>query len=183
MTRKNKNIKLAESHGAKVMPFNKLPKEARYAMIHYMAIDGEAWEASDDLVDSFEKGWKIKGCEYEKARALHKKALMSPASMKFYSDKYGNVKLGYGYIPTKELIKAVWERDDALQEWKEDGVDFKDYKQWYFSNGAKMPNHSRTNRWPSILGCTNNEVIQDGWHRFYSYIQMKCRNIPCLFYV
>ena len=184
MKNKNLNRKLAEKHGAKILPFNKLPKEARYAIIHYMVIDGEAWEVSDELMESFEKGWKIKGKDrYDKARELHKKALMLPSSMKFYSDKYGHIKFGYGHIPTKELIEAIWKRDYGVKDWGEDRGTFEEYKEWYFGGGSEASNHPRTHRWPSILGSSDDCVLEDGWNRFHSYVDSKCRTIPCVFYV
>jgi len=177
----NKNEQLARKHGAKVFPFKKLPVEARYALIQYMVVDGAAWDVSIELSNAFTKGHKIMNkVSYNKVQALYKKAIKK--SLKFYMEKYGDCKFGYVHFPTKELMKMVWERSEGIKSWDEEGVTFKEY--WdHFKYDEEVENHPRTNRWPCILSCFNDEALQDGWHRFLTYVQMKCRTIPCVFYL
>ena len=177
------NTKFAKKYGVKILPFKKLPAPARYAIIHYMAIDGEAWDVSDQLAESFAKGHKMiaksKG-SYDKVRKLHKEAVIK--SLKFYTEKYGDRKFGYGLIPTKAFVKEIWDRDDGVKDWKMDGMTFKEYQEWYFKEGASMPNHPKTNRWSCILSSFDFEVLEDGWHRFHSYVMRGDKTIPCVHY-
>ena len=174
----NKNEQLARKHGAKILPFKKLPKEARYALIQYMVVDGEAWDVSTELAKAFEEGHKIMSkCKYEDVRALHKEAIKK--SLKFYTDKYGDCKFGYAHIPTRVMTEEVYNRNADINN---DFDSFEEYRVWYFKSDD-MPNHPRTKRWPSILSGFDDEVLEDGWHRFHSYVAMKCRTIPCIFYL
>ena len=181
----NKNIRLAKKHGANILPFKKLPIEARYALIWYMAIDGEAWEIAEEIYQAWKKGLpKNNGSQkyWNKVDSLGKKAIKTRNCMQFYLEKYGEVKFGYAKISTKDMIKRLLETENMRDgfdygEWKT----FEDWHNWYGKN-MDMPNHSSRNKWPCILAEDNFDLLQDGWHRFNRYIQMGCRTIPCVFW-
>jgi hypothetical protein len=84
----NKNEKLARKYNYKILPFKELPVEARYAIIYYMAINGEAWEIADELKKAWEKGLpKINtGTEkyWNKVDSIVKKTIKDAKCMKFY---------------------------------------------------------------------------------------------------
>ena len=167
----NKNIKLALKHGAKIIPFKNLPKEYQYALIHYMAVDGEAWEASDQLAASYKVYWK-KG-----DRSIIKRALRNKKSMEFYVTKYGDWKFGVADIPTEKIVSRIMQE----REIKKDFDSFPEYQKWA-KGSAYWPRHPRKNRWPCILSSFNDEALEDGWSRFHVYSSRGDSNIPCVFY-
>jgi len=170
----SKNKKLALKYNAKILPFKELPNEACYAIIHYMAVDGEAWEVSDELAKSFEQGWNK--LDYRKVQNSHKKAIAK--SLKFYTTKYGNLKFGYVNLPTSIAKQECLKR---MKETEEEINDFGYYHNWYIQ-GGEMPKHTNVKKWPCILSSFDDELFQDGWHRFHRYIQLGCKTIPCVFY-
>jgi len=170
-----KNIKLAKKYGAKIRYFKDLPKTHQYALIQYMVVNGAAWDVSDDLANSFEECHKIRGkFPYEKEKAILKKGICK--SLSFYIEKYGNWKFGMVDIPTKVMIKAVMQEKDV----KKDFESWSDYHQWYKDSGYVK--HPRKNRWPSILSSFDDEVMEDGWHRFHCYAGRGDKTIPCIYY-
>lgn len=181
----NRNERLARKHNAKVMAFRDLPAEARYSLIFYMAVGGEAWDISPELEQAWSKGLKKYRKDnpkyWDKIDSIAKRVLKTSKGMQFYLDKYGDEKFGYANIPTSALkeayMKAEWGADSFGCNWK----DFKDYSNWYKEN-QDCPKHSPKNKWPCILSTHSEELLEDGWHRFHRYIELGCRKIPCLFY-
>jgi hypothetical protein len=176
----NKNIRLAQKHGSKVIPFKHLPLEARYAIIHYMAVDGEAWEVHEELAKAFEKCWKIRGSQpIEKEQAIVRQTITLPEVVSFYGNKYGDCKFGISSIPTSilkaEVLKRDYEAMEAFGNWDE-------YHKWYGEN-CGLPKHKKQYPWFCILSDSNDEVFQDGWHRFHRYTDLGLKEIPCVYYL
>lgn len=144
-----------------VMPFRELSREAQYAFIHYMAIDGEAWELPDDF---WHDKWSI--------------TKMLSKALSFFLKKYGDVLVGYAEIPTKDLLQSINDDPDTDEKYST----FEEQRTYYIKKGKDYPNYSRSNRWPVILSGFTNETLQDGWHRFGAYVRDGAKIIPALFY-
>jgi len=184
--RMNKNTKLAHKYNYKILSFKKLPVEARYALIYYMAINGEAWEIADGLEEAWRKGLPSinngSAKYWNKVDSIAKEAIKTSKVMKFYMDNYGNEKFGFVHIPThamkKRFMESEWGGRDENSDWKT----FTEYTDWYKTIRYDIPKHSKKKRWPCILSGFDEELLEDGWHRFHRYIDLGCRYIPCIFY-
>lgn len=69
------------------------------------------------------------------------------------------------------------------QDIKDQGFkNFEDYHNWYISF-CDTPFYSK--QWPVILaqGSCGEEIIEDGWHRFHSYIRDGIKSIPFVLYI
>lgn len=150
-----KLISLIKKHNGKIMKFRHLPKEARYAMAHYMSIDGEAWDIPETLDEIFKRKRNL---QMGKEIAQH---------IKFYTKKYGNNKFGLVNLPTDELLaffcKGVYPKAKSLYE-KRTSI-------WPVILEFTPVNED------------NPLPIQDGWHRLSDYVTMGLKKIPCLYFL
>ena len=66
-------------------------------------------------------------------------------------------------------------------EFLKDFSNFDKYHHWYISH-EDTPFYEDI--WPIIIatGCVSNEIIEDGWHRFHSYIRSGIKSIPFVIY-
>jgi len=183
----------------KIYKFKDLPEEAQLAIVHYMGVDGEAWDLErfgvfEGLVNTEEKLNTARKYlshhrfddDFEQYVAAHnqnaqtivdnlKKAL--PEIVKGKADsEYGLVT-----VPTKDLIDAWAEIDsDAVQDFS---GDFDAYHAWYQSHRGESNRGGGDNpTWPVILSDFEDEILQDGWHRFHQYIANGAKKIACLWY-
>jgi len=90
-------------------------------------------------------------------------------------------KFGYVEIPMEDLQQAVLaniKRNDPDAPFET----FDDYHKWYVSHGD-TPNH--TDIWPIELEVTNPEMgfIDDGSHRFHSYVRRGVKVVPAIYAV
>lgn len=170
-----KNNKFTKKYGAKILPFKKLSAEYQYALIYYMVVNGAAWDVSPELSKAFIEFHREKS--EIKSDLILKRAIKK--SIQFYIDLYGDCKFGKVFLPVSLLKKNIMNETDVSESFE----DFKDYHNWYLS-GFNNPNHTKKNRWPCILsgGKEGYDILEDGWHRFHRYVQLGCRNIPCVFY-
>lgn len=152
--RPNKSLwELVKRHGGRIVPFRRLPKDAQLAMIQYMAYDGEAWNVYKNTLD-------------EEAR-------------KCFVTKYGDQRFGYVTIPTQELTAFVFD----CMKLSPEGADydtFDAYHRWYAGQDSDTDHGNSV--WPVILCDIPNEGLEDGWHRFHSYVRKGLKEIPCLYY-
>lgn len=150
---------LIRVYGGKVYRYRDLPAPACLALAHYMAFDGEAWEAPPDWTH------------------LSRLASVLP----WFTEKYGGFRMGYiPQVPSRLILDLVWAFNVEVRQ-DFDSVD--EYHHWYVTEGGVMPRHSRRARWPSILAGENDpEVLQDGWHRFHAYVEMGMRTVPLIYY-
>jgi hypothetical protein len=149
-----KLIKLIRKCNGKVLKFKQLQKESKYAMAYYMSIDGEAWKVPPSL-------------EYSSMIFRDLKKVIS-----WYTKRHGNVRFGYVEIPREEFLDLFG-------------------KQRYIYENVIVKN-IRKEIWPVILDLNawdekkhpnDITIIQDGWRRFYDYIAMGLKMIPCLYYI
>lgn len=158
-----------QPHGGKIVLFKELPRPFQMAMIHYMAVDGMAWETLGSLDELYFTKYDSKIW----AKAIRK-------SLSLYVEKYGEEKFGMVYIPSLDLIKAIWDSQDA-REFSHSYKTFEAYAEWY--RKGHITYHPKSNRWPVILGDNpRQETIQDGWHRFHCYVHQGAKIIPCIYY-
>jgi hypothetical protein len=152
-------VNMIKKHGGKVLPFRKLPSTAKYAMAHYMSIDGEAWK----VPKSIENGYKSKvPPDYDPSVAVVK-------SIGWYTKYYGNRVFGLVNLPTDDIF-TLFHSPTAIA--------FHKMQELY---------EDRKQIWPIILDFSpvdefNVGPIQDGWHRFTDYVTMGLKEIPCLYY-
>jgi len=178
MKKTPKNIAWAKKHGARMLPYRDLPLPHQYAIAHYMAIDGEAWEWPDENGANFDMG-KRTAKDFERYDQYMKRTLKR--KIQFFIDKYGNTKFGIIDIPSVEVYKRMFKLDKDIHHSFDN---FEEYHKWYIKNDgpAETTRHRRTNRWPCIISGFDDELFQDGWHRFHTYIRRKDPTIPCIFY-
>jgi hypothetical protein len=144
----------------RIIAFRDLPVSHQLAIAHYMAIDGEAW---DILFDA-----SVFGAEAAKAALV--------ATLPDYVREYGDSAWGVVDIPVDSVKRAVLADEELASSFSS----WKDYAAWYCKGG--IPEHGPVNRWPVILSSSDDETLQDGWHRLHSYVHAGHADIPAVFY-
>ena len=145
--------------------FNNLPYEYKRGLMTYM-VSGEPveWEegvpADPSLVNWFN--------EDEVNYIINQ-----------YANVYGNKKFLYGVMNVNDIIEGI--RDD----YQEFGFDnFNEYHKWYREDSKEDYGDSV---FPIILSPDERErgfeFIEDGWHRFHSYVNKGITNIPVVKFV
>lgn len=155
--------------GAKIMPFRQLPPEYQDAMIHYMAVDGEAWEYPEEFGPGFRPNWTSASWVkwHDKVRY-------------WFVENFGQVRFGVVSLPLQVFI----ENFESLPEDDSIGGDFWEQHKDYQRTGNRRTKHDLTKPlWPVILdNGDDNYIIQDGSHRFHYYVANGITEIPCIFY-
>lgn len=163
MKRNKQLISLIRKCEGKTVKFRDLPSTAKYAMSHYMAIDGEAWRIPLNIVN-YLKNRNFLENHYPNSKTLIKLLINN---IGFYTKLYGNKEFGLVNIPTEKLLaffcKGVYPKSKEMYE-------------------------KRKEIWPVILEFSpvnedNPLPIQDGWHRLSDYVAMGLNKIPCLYYL
>ena len=147
------NLALAKKYKAKVFKFKDLPLVAQLALIVYC----------DRLVEGMDhyEGKPVK--DY------------LPKVLK----KHGNARFGLATIPMEVLKQEVMTRnEDVREDWT---GDWNAYHKWYIGHG-RPAEHPKSSVWPPILSCFNDEVFQDGWHRFHRYAELGIKEIPVVYF-
>lgn len=145
-----------------VCPYEKLPVPHQLAIAWYMAIDGDAWEPQglpDDMT--------VEGAGFRQA---------FEAGLPGYVRAYGKTMFGIASLRVEALKDDVMRTHDIAEEFST----FDDYHRWYVGGG--VPCHPEMDRWPVILSSYGDETLQDGWHRFHSYVRDGVTEIPAVFY-
>ena len=155
MTRMDRLI----GHQFRIRPFKELTIPYQLAMTYYMAIDGEAWDLTCDCLTA------------RLDAEILKRELISVRK------RYGETLFGTALIPTKRLIEAVLQDEYIAQNYPNQEAYLAD-----LLNNWEVPEHPRTQRRPVILSSSDEETLQDGWHRFNCYVRDKHRTIPAIFY-
>lgn len=158
----NKRIgKLILNNGGQVLPFREMDLPHRQSIIHYMAIDGEAWDfpVEADIQDIPD-------------------AIMQ--YMGHFLNQYGNTLFGFVMIPMQELTDSILADESIVENFRDRS--FQQYHEWYISNNPHMPSHNTDCLWPVILSSFEDETFEDGWHRFHDYYRKGVKVVPCVFY-
>lgn len=156
---------LVKKYNGKKIAFKELPLGAKMSMIWYMAVNGEAWEIPDTYFGKFNEN-RMKN--------------FIRRNMDYFNKEYGNQKFGIVTIPVSELIKA-FERATIQNNdiYKSFNAWLKDYEE---NKSGGIPNHKNQD-WCPILGCYKDDnLFQDGWHRFACYVKQGAKEITCLYY-
>ncbi len=99
-----------------------------------------------------------------------------------YANVYGNKKFLYGIMNVNDIIEGVMKYGDiSRQGWD----NFNHYHKWYIKAGSIDHGDSV---FPIILSSDEGiddrfEFIEDGWHRFHSYVDKGIKNIPVIKFV
>ena len=155
----------------KVYKFKDLPEEAQLALAHYAGVDGEAWDLEPFGV--FE-GMSYRPLDVQRNGNIIV-ANLKKAMPKIVEEK-GEGEYGLTTMPTKQLIEAFLEIDS-------DVTDFDAYHRCY-QDACKKTGRGGGEKptWPVILSEFEDELLQDGWHRFHQYIENGTEEIACLWY-
>lgn len=177
--------KFLKKYGAKTVSFAKLPLLYQMAIIHYMVIDGEGWDSPDQsemkLVSrsTDERGGGL--INLRKIQRWIKKHL------DFWIKANGKEQFGMVEVPTDDFCKLIFEahKNDLCGD---DFKSFDEYHRWYINSCLwKDSDKHYSKAWPAILGDDWNfkqyEILQDGWHRFHSYVKQGKKTIPLVYYV
>lgn len=162
--------------GFEFIKYRDLPKSHQMAMAWYMAVDGEAW---DDIID-YEKVLP-KGVNNSDGIRWHnafKEALEE--LLPVFIERYGDVEFGIATWNADLLIASI-SGDDV---YKEDGIGFEEARA-SFSKPIRnyiTDSYPREGRWPVIMSNSDDETLQDGWHRFQIYVSNGHDDIPVIFY-
>lgn len=147
------NLKIAERHGAKILKFKDLPKQAQLALVVYM----DCWFLNSDVqpgkpIDSY---------------------------LPFCLKHHGDELFGIAMVPMEHLKKEIMKRKgDVKREFKT----FDAYHKWYCTSSRGMQVYSKKSVWPCILSQMGEEIFEDGWHRFHSYVKLGLTEVPVLFF-
>lgn len=167
-----RSARLARQYGGRIVPFKALPQPARLALIHYMAIDGEAWELAPPLLTLTRRD---PGKPSKMQRALP-----------FYTRQYGTTPFGFiTALPIKALIESCM-KDQDVTDWST----WTQYHEWYMGRGGgeAQPKHRPKHRapardlWPVILSPFPNETLEDGWTRFHQYADRGLKACPAIWF-
>ena len=147
--------------GLTLSNFNNLPYEYKRGLMTYM-VSGEPVEWKEDVpADPSLVNWFN---EDEVNDIIEQ-----------YAEVHGNEKFLYGIMDINDIIKGVM---DTIDDWD----DFNKYHKWYIKQGKTDHGDSI---FPIILSSDKEiekgyEFIEDGWHRFHSYVDKGITNIPVI---
>jgi hypothetical protein len=170
-----RNKALILRNNGTLVKFKNLPPECQLALIHYMAIDGEAWDGPEKMYDAFRKAHAHTFGSDEYNKAMDKACKKVKDSLPHFVKNYGEVVFGYiERLDLKELIAQVMTDDDLTEQtWEE-------YHKWYMSKGTK--HQARSNLYPVILSSWNGETLEDGWNRFHHYAERNLSYFPAIWF-
>lgn len=120
-----------------------------------------AWGSFDDLPD------------FAKDAIRHQGDSTSPEDHEAYARSR---EWQYARVPTELMAERIMAADPDLVA---DHGTFEAYHDWYVSRG-RVPDHGDSH-WPSIeAGPGMVGYLDDGWHRFHSYVARGMKNVPLL---
>lgn len=97
-------------------------------------------------------------------------------SLKDFTRVSAKKRIGITVIPMQDLQREIVRRFDPEEV---PFTDFPAYHRWYVSNGG-IPQHKSV--WPVILSQEDTEVLEDGWHRFHSYVRRGLKFVPVAYF-
>ena len=169
----------------KIVLFSKLPKDCKLAIVWWMAHDNDLWlqhkrmlalkdVAATIVVDKVSSGkivsvHVIDADDPESVKRNRKTVLES--SLAFYDKKYGKTQWGIATVPVRHIMDELHDATNG----------FGKYHEVYCKNNS-LENHPKRNRWPLVIH-PDTGAIEDGYHRFHSYINQKAKTVRCVWLV
>ena len=138
----------------KTVAFKDLPFEYQRSLIIYMY--------EGDVVD-----WSV---DLDRDKVAKNDDLIKTLIKDYMSVGRNKSKLfAYGLVPMKKLTKEIAERMgyDSFEEYHKD-----------YTSDNRITKHKKDSVWPIILDKDNDELIEDGWHRFHHYYKMGLTKVP-----
>lgn len=174
-------VKLISRNKGEVLKYRDLPKEAQLAIAQYMAVDGEAWLFEDTVLFEGLEDRPV-GCSPADSlriqdRNQNKIAGQIEEILPTIIERKGDSEFGIVDVLTKELIREMWGTNSLLVE---EYDTFEEYHEWFVSSDSGYMRDNPT--WPVILSSFDDELLQDGWHRFHSYVKIGAEKITCIWY-
>ena len=177
------------ANNGQVYRFDELSREAQLAIAHYMGIDGEAWDL-ELIVPGFYDGFpEVEGDEPEGRMASYQRRLDAMSTrladhLEAIVAAKADSEYGYLTAPMQAVIDRWGEIDsDAVQDYN---GDFDAYHEWYQGRGegsdTRVHNRVPQPTWPAILSSFDDELLQDGWNRFHSYVENGAEQMALLWY-
>lgn len=152
------HMELLKLGNPKVVPYKQLPEEAKNSIAVYL-VSGLSLPAKPDG-DSWPMP-TVEQCKEAVNRAMP------------------NRKFGIVTVPMKAVTDWMMKyRDISLDDLEFETFD--QYHKWYLKNNH-VPKHKE--RWPAIMGSFDNELLQDGWHRFNSYYRAGDKTLTMLYFI
>lgn len=155
---KSGKVRLLKKYGGQVVDFAHLPQPYQLSIAHYMAVDGEAWEAPS--VTHQRKG---------------PQQLLKDLPMLI--KKYGKKKFLIAELPTDVVVEEINKGLALIGEEKYPPRNPR------YAVGKFRERHPLDNRWPSIISNHEDEFLQDGWNRFGVYYHRGDTTIPLIMYL
>lgn len=116
---------------------------------------------------------KYEDLSFENKMALLEYSYMSCGNLNEVEQFYKNRHFTYEIISVNEAKKRCMEYPFDAGDFNS----FEEYHQWYIGGGC-IPNHGDS-MYPVIEG-GDDEWLDDGWHRFHSYVKHHKKEIPIL---
>lgn len=126
-------------------------------ILPYASLPREAQAAVAFYMAVDGEAWECPSVLRGKQRKAHGQQIAS--ALDYFVQHHGKEKFGYVVLPTQELLALL---PDHLFTWN------------------RTPGRALKTVWPVILD--DEEVLQDGWHRFTDYVEAGLARIPCVYY-
>lgn len=170
----NNDVLLAS--GFSISQFRDLPRTHQLALVHYLALDGEAWEWPAAMETEFQN-WisENKGITNERQDAALRRIMVD--HIDDFVMVHGDMEIGVAVVDMKVVKQHVLSVDPDIG----DHGSWDAYHTWYTSGGG-VPSYSDSDRWPCVLSGMDNEAFEDGWHRLHSYAAAGHADLPVIFF-
>lgn len=90
-----------------------------------------------------------------------------------YSKAKGDKLFKYGYVPTELIV-------DRITIWIQEEGDYDSFEEWHKSYQSTNDANHGDSLFPIIVSDSNEEYIDDGWHRFNYYLNKGYSKIPVI---
>ncbi len=168
----------------RVMRFRDLPREAKYALVQYMGVDGYAWP---DVAEQLEVRYHYDSAIEEWVRGDRTGRSVSWTTvlddvLPYVEAHYGDRLFGYAVVPMSALTSSIMDDPELKEEFPSGSFD--EFHARYMGPGG-VEEHPVARRWPVILSSEDEheETLQDGWHRLNDYYRQGARTVPVVYYV
>ena len=154
------------AEAAPTTAFAHLPPPAQKALAFYMAVDGEAWVAV----------WEH----------LNSDTASIDDAMPWLIEHYGSYPIKLFDILTADLKIVICDPESDLMiagqhnDWEVYHAWYMTSAQWSYEGRPRGKPAGSSEIWPVLLDFDNADILQDGWHRFNQYAAEGLDTVPCL---